>query len=97
MNKEIRDFWKWFKRKEKHIFNNIVEEADDIAVSISEHLKRIHQDLAFEISFEMVNDRRNFVISADGIIDLFELVIEITNTAPDFSRWNIIPDRKSVV
>ena len=41
----------------------------------------------------MVEDKRNFVISADGIYALFPTVIKLANSSKEYERWNIIPFR----
>ena len=41
----------------------------------------------------MIEDKRNFVISADGIYTLFDVVLDLVNGAPPYQRWNIIAFR----
>lgn len=86
-------FWDWFNRREKHIYENLETETTILAEEISTNLKAVHEDLAFEISFEKKDDKRNFIISADGIKELFDLVIELTNRAPNYKEWIITPFR----
>ena len=86
-------FWNWFNKREESIFNHLEEDTNAIALEISTNLKKIHNDLAFEISFEIINGKRNFVLSADGVVDQFPIIIELANRAPIYNRWNIIPFR----
>ena len=65
----------------------------EIAFSIAEQLKMVHEDIVFKISFEKENNKMSFVVSADGDIDLFPLVIELCGSAPNYKRWNIVPFR----
>ena len=93
MNENLLFFWEWFSQNEKYIFNELEANADDIAFLIAEQLKVVHPDLVFEISFEKQENRMTFVISADGDVLLFPLVIELCGKAPDYDRWNVVAFR----
>jgi len=86
-------FWDWFSLVEEDIYNNIEKHPDEFAYDIKEHLKEIHPHIEFEISFEIVDEKRNFVISADGIFNLFDVVLNLVNSAPYYKRWNIVAFR----
>jgi len=90
---KIEQFWEWFTNRHEYIYQNLETDTENLANEITENLKMIHSDLAFEISFEKVDSLRNFIISADGIKELFELVIELTNRAPNYDNWMITPFR----
>lgn len=93
MNENLLFFWEWFSQNEKYIFDELEANADNIAFLIAEQLKVVHPDLVFEISFEKEENKMTFVISADGDISLFPLVIELCGKAPDYVRWNIVAFR----
>jgi len=93
MNEYILFFWEWFSKNEKYIFEELEANADNIAFLIAEQLKLVHPDLVFEISFEKENNKMTFVVSADGDIALFPLVIELCGNAPDYARWSVVPFR----
>lgn len=93
MKEDLYFFWEWFSKNELYIFEELESETEEIAFMIAEQLKLVHSDLVFEISFEMEHNKRNFVISADGDIELFPLVIELCGIAPSYERWNIVPFR----
>jgi hypothetical protein len=93
MKEDLIFFWKWFSDNEQYIYEELENRTDAIAFSIAEQLKLVHPDIVFEISFEKENDKMNFVISADGDINLFPLVIELCGIAPYYKRWNIVPFR----
>lgn len=86
-------FWDWFNKRQEYIYDHLETDTDNVALEIQKELKTIHEDLAFEISFEKVQDKRNFVVSADGNKHLFPIVIEFTNKAPVYKHWNITPFR----
>ncbi len=86
-------FWEWFQKKEKYIFENIEANANELALLIQEQLSKVNEDILFEIPFLVMNDKRDFILSADGVESLFEEVIHLCNNAPDLSNWNVIPFR----
>jgi hypothetical protein len=86
-------FWDWFSIVERDIYENIESTPDVFALDIKNHLNEVNGNLEFEISFDMTDNKRNFVISADGIYELFDLVLELVNGAPEYERWNIVAFR----
>lgn len=93
MSENVMFFWEWFSQNEKYIFEELEVNTNDIAFLIAEQLKKVHPDLVFEISFEKQDNKMSFVISADGDIELFPVVIELCGKAPTYKRWDIIPFR----
>lgn len=93
MNNKYITFWDWFLDKEEYIFSNIESSPNELAVLIQAQLSKVNENLLFEIPFLLVNDKRDFIISADGVESLFEEVVNLTNHAPTFKHWNIIPFR----
>jgi|LGOV01.1.fsa_nt_gb hypothetical protein len=85
----IQTFWNWFKSRSEYIFQQLENDTDNIALEITEHLKVINEDLAFEIPLDFDGDQREFIISADGLIELFELVIDLVKSAPKLNNWKI--------
>ena len=86
-------FWEWFLEKEHFIFDNIEENGTEIAVMIQKELKEVHPDLQFEIPFLIVNEKRDMIVSADGVQSLFDEVVALHDAAPEFKLWNIIAFR----
>ncbi len=93
MSTKYDDFWAWFKENEKNIWLNIEKDSDEIVREIDRQIKMINDDIAFEIYFEINDGKRDFVISADGIKDIFPEVLKLKDKAPKFHRWNIIAFR----
>lgn len=87
------EFWEWFVENEDFIFDNIEENGTEIATMIQSELVKVHKDLQFEIPFVIVNEKRDMIISADGVQRVFEEVVELHDAAPEFRLWNIIPFR----
>ena len=93
---QYTEFWKWFALNEEKFFNEIEKDTDSVVTLINEKLKNINPELEFEITLEIEEDKRNFIISADGVVDLFDLVISFCKKARDYKYWRIIPFRPSL-
>ncbi len=93
MADKYQDFWDWFITKERYIWDNIEKDSQNIGKLIDENLKKVHDDLAFDIYFEICDGKRDFIISADGIESIFPEVISLCEKAPKFNHWNIIAFR----
>ena len=93
MENKYNVFWDWFQNKEEYIYNNIETTPNELAVLIQSELSKVNNDLLFEIPFLVVNDKRDFIVSADGVESLFEEVIHLVNNAPTLQYFNVIPFR----
>jgi len=85
----IQNFWTWFQSRCDYIYKNLEIDTDNIAFEITEHLKAVNDDLAFEIPLDFDSDLREFIISADGLIELFDLVSDLVVNAPKLNNWKI--------
>lgn len=86
-----QQFWRWFSMNEAMLFDF---EADREAIfdRLSEQLHKVHPDLTFE--FGPVQDgKREFVISAGGIVAAFPAVETLYAEVPTLSRWTFIKFR----
>ena len=86
-----QEFWGWFSKNEKEIFV-FEKNQKEVLDSISDALSKYQEGLVFEIS-QVTEGKREFIISADGISELFPPVEILSQAAPDFDRWTIIPFR----
>lgn len=86
---KIQNFWIWFQSRSEYIYSNLENDTDNIALEITEQLKTINEDLEFEIPFEYDNGLRELIISADGLIELFDLVIKLIENAPVIPNWKL--------
>ena len=82
-----QQFWEWFKKNETVIFD-FESNREVVFERISEALKSYKHGLAFEISKE-IDGKREFVISADGVIELFPAVKVLKTASPDLERWSV--------
>src|SRR4030095_14054404 len=82
------DFWKWFENNEAALFD-FEKDQEAVFDRLAAALHRVHPDLTFEFGPKHDN-RREFVISADGIKDAFPKVISLHTAAPRLPRWTFI-------
>ena len=90
---KFKEFWDWFVSRSEYIYKHLETDTENIALDITEHLKKIHQDVEFEIPFDFDDNNRTLIISADGDIELFDIVERFVKSAPEINKWNIIAFR----
>ncbi|MCF7925565.1 MAG: hypothetical protein K9L26_03430 [Candidatus Izimaplasma sp.] len=88
MNK-YKQFWEWFLTHEIKFYNDIETKAEIYVPLIDKRLKTIQQDLVFEISELLSDQKREFIISADGMARAFDDVFKLKNAFPGHPRWYI--------
>ena len=94
MNKEEK-FWKWFRDNEEKIFSFDPDDTDSrekLFHELQVRLQKVHRGLTFEFG-PPDEKKREFVISADGIKDIFPAVLKLSKRAPDLERWQVIAFR----
>ncbi len=87
-------FWEWFSDQEEFINSNLEVNTTEIATLVNQKLQEVHPGLAFEIPFELVNRKRQLIISADGIEAVFPEVTNMYDVAPDLDDWEIFAFRQ---
>ena len=86
-------FWGWFCKNSQLIYNYEINQ-EKIFNELQIQLHKINPDLTFEIS-SVKNGKRDFVISADGILDAFPAVEKLYSLKPELSEWTYkIPPEK---
>jgi hypothetical protein len=86
------DFWDWFKQNEERIFS-FEEDQETIFNEVSDKLININQYLIFEFGSVLNDGKRDFIISADGMISAFPAVERLYSRAPALKKWNVIKFR----
>lgn len=86
---KIKSFWKWF-RKNKDAFLHVGSEAPGELIELQNRLRGISKYAIYELTLSE-NDQNEHVltISADGVIDGFQDVIDIVSAAPEIRGWQI--------
>jgi len=87
-----KKFWKWFIEHSEELFNFETDQKR-IFDELSSQLKNIHECLTFEFG-PVHNNKREFVVSADGIVPAFPFVQKLVAAAPKMDHWSVIPFRK---
>ena len=86
-------FWQWFKSKKDAFY--LIEEhnINSLLQHLTRRLHRIHKELTYELG-PASNGKRTLVISSDGNQQLFPLVENLINQAPEFKKWRILAFRQ---
>ena len=84
-------FWKWFQKNESKIYQ-FEKNQEAILDEISEQLSKYKEGVVFEISQEQ-NGKREFILSADGLKELFSAVQALKASAPRLEMWSIVAFR----
>lgn len=88
-------FWNWFE-KNLEVLNSFEPGMDAVLDALSENLNVYNPSLAFEISQPNQDGNREFIISAEGVIDEFKSVIDLYESRPALDGWEIIPFRPRI-
>jgi hypothetical protein len=84
-------FWKWFQKNEARLWE-FEKDQQVIMDELSLSLYRYKEDIVYEVS-SIENGKREFIISADGLKELFPSVQSLHKAAPKMKRWEIIAFR----
>ena len=84
-------FWTWFEAN-SDVYYEFEENQNELFAQLEHELSKIHPNLTFVFS-GISNNKREFIISADGILDAFPAVESLVNKAPTLENWKIIAFR----
>lgn len=84
---KYKKFWDWFLRNEQILFEQ-KEKSEHISDRLIKELNNIHPELCFEFSPE-IKGKREFTISAGGVLEAFPEVTELWSYRPKLPRWII--------
>ena len=84
-------FWNWFTLHSKRIFR-FENDQDRVFDELSAQLEQLHESLTFEFG-PVEEQRREFIISADGDREAFPAVQRLAAAAPPLREWIVIPFR----
>ena len=84
-------FWNWFCKNSAEIFD-FEKDQEAIFDKIQAELGKIDVNLTFEISSKK-NSKRDFILSADGILSLFPVVEALFSAKPALPEWNFVKFR----
>lgn len=84
-------FWEWFTRASNHLIA-VQTGYERICDELAYELSKVHSGLKFEFG-TIVDGRREFIISADGVAAVFPAVQKLVGAAPNLPGWKIIAFR----
>jgi hypothetical protein len=93
-------FWRWFKTNEAALARGFSSgpaaavDGHEAGNALAAALTRFHQGLVFEIGIRP-EERIDFVISADGILDRFPAVIALKKAAPESGLFEVTAFRQA--
>jgi hypothetical protein len=90
MKNKMIEFWDFFSLLEEDMFYHLEDNPEFYAQEVNKEILKVHQDLVFDLSYEVKDSKRYFVISADGDYQLFSLVDQFCSLQPNLSFWNVI-------
>ena len=85
------EFWRWFQANETKLFD-FDTDRERVFDELERELHKVNPGLTFEFG-PKENGVRDFVISADGIKEVFPSVIALGDAAPSLQRWKVIKFR----
>ena len=96
MQQQIAGFWKWFVENEKRFWNYNEENSHSLLTEIQEHLSFInHEGSTVALEFaEILDTIKRLEVSADGVKELFDPIIQLIEAAPELSKWEFIAFRQ---
>ncbi|WP_026582242.1 hypothetical protein [Bacillus sp. J33] len=93
-NDTVADFWDWFEKNSQDYLQLKEETINPLFNKLGNQLSRINIDLTFEFSADLIDGKREFIISADGVLSAFPDVINLVEKAPDLNGFKIIAFRQ---
>jgi len=86
------EFWTWFESKSDEYYH-FEDNQYTLFSELKEKLNEIDENLTFVFGTPGEDERREFIISADGIKSSFPAVESLVESAPDLRDWKIIAFR----
>ena len=98
---DFNRFWQWFADNNERLtmLNDLTDaEQRQLLDDLQRNLDDYCEGLTFEIG-DPTPSGRTLTFSAEGDTDLFRYVIDLTDNAPDFDWWEVVPfkQRKGTV
>jgi len=89
-----KEFWSWFEKNSEDYFQLDEKNYDLLFNKLGLQLSKYHKDLTFEFSLEMNQGKREFIISAEGMVSAFPAVIKLVEEAPNLEKFNVVAFRQ---
>ncbi|ANU15155.1 hypothetical protein BBI08_15445 [Planococcus halocryophilus] len=91
---KVTAFWEWFVVNEQAYLK--LEGTGEVKLfnQLEKKLQKVNKHLAFEMGDIRKDGKREFIISADGMVEAFDDVIELVKHAPTLSAFDITAFRQ---
>lgn len=86
----IEKFWQYFMNHEKELYNFKDEDIEKLFGELYRLINKVNNQLVFSMPKQLVNDKREFTISAASIGSNFPDVINLVEASPEMDRFTII-------
>jgi len=84
-------FWAWFQSNTAYL-EGYLENTAEVVATVSKRLNAVSRNLAFEMG-RADDGVYEFIVSADGIRDVFPEVVALAKAAPSIPGWRVIAFR----
>ena len=91
---KVAAFWEWFADNKEAYFELDDSGRGKLFSQLEKKLHKVNRHLAFEFSESLIAGKREFIISADGVVEAFDDVIDLVDNAPAFGDFDIIGFRQ---
>jgi hypothetical protein len=86
-------FWRWFSDNSPRYFE-FEKDQEALFDELHDQLAKANSGTAFAFEFGPIEDNaRDFIISADGIREMFPAVERLVAAAPELPQWRVIAFR----
>jgi len=92
VNNRVQNFWQWFEQNSSRLAK-FETDQERVFNELERQLKEVDGGLTFEFG-PRDKEEREFVISADGKIEVFPVVTKLVAAAPKLPGWKIIAFRQ---
>lgn len=87
-------FWEWFVANEESYLQLDSTGGIKLLNQLEKKLQKVNQHLVFEMGEPRKGSKPEFVISADGMVEAFDDVIELVKQAPQLSFFDVVAFRQ---
>jgi len=89
-----KEFWTWFEKNSEDYFQLDENNYDILFNKLGLQLSKYHKDLTFEFGVEINQGKREFIISADGLVSAFPAVMKLVEEAPSLEKFKVVAFRQ---
>lgn len=92
-DQSIQSFWDWFRENESALYEATGRKDgvwDAIWDEVPKQLHQIDERLWFEVSHHPDGGVREFIVTAQGNVEAFDIADTVVGAAPELSRWKMI-------